>query len=60
MGSGYNVFGLPGSGHHQAYLDFILRALAKRAGPGSVSQLYGYADPDPYPNITDPQHWFKL
>jgi hypothetical protein len=26
------------------------------AESGSVSQRYGYADPDPYQNITDPQH----
>jgi hypothetical protein len=24
---------------------------------GSVSQRYGSADPDPYQNVTDPQHW---
>jgi hypothetical protein len=23
---------------------------------GSVSQMYGYADPDPYQNVTDPEH----
>jgi hypothetical protein len=25
-------------------------------GAGSVSQRYGSADPDPYQNVTDPQH----
>jgi hypothetical protein len=25
-------------------------------GSGSVSQRYGSADPDPYENVTDPQH----
>ncbi len=24
---------------------------------GSVSQRYGCEDPDPYGNVTDPQHW---
>ncbi len=27
-----------------------------KAGSGSVSQLYGSADPDPYQNVTDLQH----
>ncbi len=27
-----------------------------RAGFGSVSQRYGFADPDPYQKFTDPQH----
>jgi hypothetical protein len=26
-------------------------------GSESVSQRYGSADPDPYQNVTDPQHW---
>jgi hypothetical protein len=30
------------------------------SGPGSVSQWCGFADPDPYQNITDPQHWFLM
>ncbi len=33
--------------------------LLKKAGSresGSVSQCYGYADPDPYQHATDPQH----
>jgi len=38
-----------------------LRSLTKRTGPrdgsGSVSQRYGYTDPDPYQNVTDPNHW---
>jgi hypothetical protein len=25
-------------------------------GSGFVSQMYGSADPDPYQNVTDPQH----
>ncbi len=33
------------------------RWLAKIPGSGSVSQRYGSADPDPYQNIMDPQHW---
>ncbi len=27
-----------------------------RAGYGYVSQLYSFADPDPYQNVTDQQH----
>ncbi len=33
------------------------RSLTKIAGSGSVSQRYRYADPDPYQNFMDPQHW---
>jgi hypothetical protein len=35
----------------------ILKLLPKRAGSGSVTLLYGSADPDPYQNVSDPQHW---
>ncbi len=35
--------------------------LTKRAGSGSGSeffcQVYGSKDPDPYQNVTDPEHW---
>jgi hypothetical protein len=31
----------------------------KRSGIGSVNQRYEFVDPDPYKNITDPDHWFK-
>jgi hypothetical protein len=38
----------------------ILSAVKKNAGAGSrsvpVSQWYGSPDPDPYQNVTDPQH----
>ncbi len=27
---------------------------------GSISQMHGSADPDPYQNVTDLQHWWKL
>jgi hypothetical protein len=30
------------------------------SGPGFVSQWCGFADPDPYQNVTDPQHWFLM
>jgi hypothetical protein len=33
--------------------------LRKKAGFGSVSQWFGSLDPDPYQNVTDPQHWFE-
>jgi hypothetical protein len=26
-------------------------------GSASISQMYGSADPDPYQNFMDPQHW---
>jgi hypothetical protein len=26
----------------------------------SVNQLYGSADPDPYQNVTDSQHWLPV
>ncbi len=32
----------------------------KRAGSGSINQRHGSADPDPYQNVTDPQHWKVL
>jgi hypothetical protein len=28
-----------------------------RYGAGSISQRHGSVDPDPYQNVTDPQHW---
>ncbi len=34
----------------------ILKATEKITGSGSVSQSYRSADPDPYQNVTDPQH----
>jgi len=34
--------------------------MVKRAGTGSVGQKYGSEDPDPYQNVTDPEHCFKL
>ncbi len=50
-------------GNKQKYVEkkifFFLasgRSLTKRAGSGSVSQRYGSPDPDPYQNITDPEH----
>ena len=30
------------------------------ARTGSASQGYGYADPDPYQNVTDPEYCFQL
>jgi hypothetical protein len=27
--------------------------------PGSISQRHGSADPDPYQNVMDPQHWYR-
>ncbi len=31
--------------------------MTKIAGSGSISQRHRSADPDPYQNATDPQHW---
>jgi hypothetical protein len=31
-------------------------SLTKRAGSGSVNQMYESKDPDPYQNVTDPEH----
>ncbi len=28
------------------------------SGSGSISQKHGSADPDPYQNVMDPQHWY--
>jgi hypothetical protein len=36
------------------------RSLLKNAGSGSVSQRYESADPDPYQNFMDPQHWVPV
>jgi hypothetical protein len=35
--------------------------MTKIAGSGSISQRHGspFPDPDPYQNVTDPQHWFQ-
>jgi hypothetical protein len=27
---------------------------------GSIRQRYGSEDPDPYQNVTDPQHWIQV
>ncbi len=27
---------------------------------GSISQRHGSADPDPHPNVMDPEHWYKI
>jgi hypothetical protein len=29
----------------------------KIAGSGSIGQRHGSSSPDPYQNVTDPQHW---
>jgi hypothetical protein len=30
-----------------------------RSGIGCVNQVTGSKDPDPYQNVTDPEHWVK-
>jgi hypothetical protein len=37
---------------------YLQKAKMTISGPGSISQSYGSPDPDPYQNVTDPQHWF--
>ncbi len=39
-----------------------LRSLTKIAGSGSVSRRYRSEDPhpDPYQNVTDPEHWLRM
>jgi hypothetical protein len=34
-------------------------SLTKRVGFGNDSQRYGSADPRPYQNAADPEHWLK-
>ncbi len=36
------------------------KSLKRSAGSGSVIQWYGSAYPDPYQNVTDPEHWAKI
>jgi hypothetical protein len=40
----------------------ILKATEERAGSGSGSRIhnpvYGSEYPDPYQNVTDPEHWW--
>jgi hypothetical protein len=37
----------------------ILKVTDEKSGSGSVSQRYGYEDPDPYENVRDPEQWKK-
>jgi hypothetical protein len=30
------------------------------SGSGSISQMHGFADPDPHQNLMDPEHWLVL
>jgi hypothetical protein len=34
--------------------------LGSAIGSGSISQRYGFGDPDPLQNVTDPEHWYRL
>ncbi len=36
------------------------RSMEKIAGSGSISHRHGSGDPDPYQNVTDPQHWVHV
>jgi hypothetical protein len=31
--------------------------IGSKSGSGSISLRHGSPDPDPYPNVIDPQHW---
>jgi hypothetical protein len=35
------------------------KTLTKTAGSGSVNQVYGSKDPDPYKNVTDPENCWQ-
>jgi hypothetical protein len=51
-----NDVNVPSKSNNQKNLLASLRSLTKLAGSGSISPVYGTADPDPYQNIMDPQH----
>jgi hypothetical protein len=38
----------------------VLKDNDKKTGSGSISQRHVSADPDPYQNVTDPQHCLKV
>jgi hypothetical protein len=40
-------------------LKSLKKGIGSGVGSGSISQRYGSADPDPYPqqNVMNPQHW---
>jgi hypothetical protein len=44
------------------YVFAFLKSLKKGvgSGSGSISQRYGFGDPDLHQNVTDPQHCFLL
>ncbi len=58
----YSVYWVPSKSNKQKYLLASWRSMTKIAGSGSgsgsgsISQRHGSADPDPYQNVTDPQH----
>jgi hypothetical protein len=41
------------------HLQKLIRKTTLMKIAGSVSQRYGYSDPDPYQIVMDPQHWPK-
>jgi len=41
----------------KSFLIGVLKANDEIARSGSISKSRGSADPDPYQNVTDPQHW---
>ncbi len=47
--------------HREKKFVGILNSLTKRtrSGSGSPSQRYGSEDPDPYKNVTAPEHYFR-
>jgi hypothetical protein len=50
------------SGKKTYFLLALHSPLTKRSGfrSGFLNQVYGSNDPDPYQNVTDPEHWSKL
>jgi hypothetical protein len=43
-----------------AFLVAILEAAAKKSRILILNPVYGFNDPDPYQNVTDPENWLLL
>ncbi len=52
-----NDYNVPSEKSNKKLVCLRLKATAeKKPGSGSVCQRFGSADPDPYQNVTDPEH----
>jgi hypothetical protein len=58
-GTGYQVIKNYGKNIFFASLQSLKKGVGSGVGSRSVSQRYGFADPDPHQNVPDPQHWLK-